>query len=183
MRLGPQSSHHAHEGSHVRWQIGLIRLTVVIISWWAGIPTHQLGHLELLRFPLINHTPGKPIRHTLMKKWDRKTKRKSVKSQCNLVKNNNDKRRRKNKTDKDANLMELMFYSEETGGEQVNKSLQNSDARRKQWGSINPRGRWVWWETWEKAAKPQLWPTFTSPSEIGNYIARPSDFSRIAGIF
>lgn len=67
-----------------------------------------------------------------MKKWDRKTKRKSVKSQCNLVKNNNDKRRRKNKTDKDANLMELMFYSEETGGEQVNKSLQNSDARRKQ---------------------------------------------------
>lgn len=59
-----------------------------------------------------------------MKKWDHKTKRKSVKSQCNLVKNNNDKRRRKNKTDKDANLMELMFYSEETGGEQVKKACK-----------------------------------------------------------
>ena len=79
--------------------------------------------LKDLQFPLINHTPVKPISHTPIKMRDHKTKRKAVKLSCSLINNNNSKKRGKNKTDKDPNLTELIFYLEETGGKQINQGL------------------------------------------------------------
>lgn len=130
-RLDPQSSHHTHKGSHVGWWIVWTRLTVVINSRRACISTHQVVHLKDLQFPLINHTPVKPINHTPIKMRDHKMKRKAVRLQCSLIKNNNGKKRRKNKTDKDPNLMELIFYLDKTGGEKINQGLQTSDACRR----------------------------------------------------
>ena len=71
-------------------------------------------HLKDLQSPLINHPPVKLINHTAIQMRGHKMKRKAVNLQGNLIKNDNGKKRRKNKTDKDPNLREFIFYLDKT---------------------------------------------------------------------
>lgn len=113
----------------------LRRLTAAIISGRACTPTRPVILLNDLQSPLINHPPVKLINHTAIKMRGHKMKKKAVKVQCNLIKNNNSKKRRKNKT---KTLTSGSLYAAWT---RQKPSLPNSDACRRRRESINQRGR------------------------------------------